>query len=291
MEYIFILNRFSLKEKLEDVKKRLEKVSKKKKLKYKIEINNEEVSTEDIVEKYKKKRVCIVAVGGDGTINRVLNKVVGTKNVLGFIPYGTGNDFYKSCQELLKEGIQTIDLVKINEKYCINVACFGIDAEIGNNDDIIHSKWIPAKQRYNMSLIHHFLKFQPREVRVKVNKIQWNSPMTTIVLCNGRYYGGGYKVGFTSQLNNGKIDVYLINQMPKIKMATLINGMKKGLHEKSIYTTKVQAKELTIESDSIIESNIDGEKYASKIFKVKVIPKGITINYDQSLIDAFYGKK
>ncbi len=141
MKYIYILNRFSLKDKLEPLVKRIEEVSKNRKLDYKIEINNLEVSTEDIVEKYKKDKVTFLAVGGDGTINRVLNSMVNTKNILGFIPYGTGNDFYRSCKEQLNEKVNKIDLVQINDKYFINVACFGIDADIGNNDT--HNLTVP----------------------------------------------------------------------------------------------------------------------------------------------------
>ena len=248
MKYVYLLNRFSLKDKLDSLVKRIDQVSKKRKLNYVIEINDLNTSTEDIVEKYKDKKCILLAVGGDGTINRVLNKVVGTNNMLGFIPYGTGNDFYKTCQETLKEKVNEIDLIKINEKYFINVACFGIDAEIGNNDEIIHSKLIPEKQRYNMSLLLHFIKFKAKRMKVKAKNCNWDEVSTTVVVCNGRYYGGGYKVGYTSELQNGVVDLYLIKKVPKLMMAKLIMGMKKGQHEKSSYTTKLQVKELTIES-------------------------------------------
>ena len=195
MKYIYILNRFSLKDKLNPLVKKIEKVSKSKKMDYKIEINDWKTSTEDIVRKYAKEKVTLLAVGGDGTINRVLNSMNMKKNILGFIPYGTGNDFYKACQECLNEKENPIDLIKINEKYFINVACFGIDADIGNNDEVIHSKWIPEKQRYNMSLVRHFLSYKTKPAVVKYNGKTWKEEMTTIVLCNGRYYGGGYKVG------------------------------------------------------------------------------------------------
>lgn len=286
MKYIYILNRFSLKNKLNPLIEKIKKVSKKKKMDYEIEINNKEVSTEDIVKKYKSKKVTLLAVGGDGTINRVLNSMDITKNILGFIPTGTGNDFYKACQECLTKKENKIDLVKINDKYSINVACFGIDADIGNNDEVIHSKWIPEKQRYNMSLIHHFLRYKPRKVTVKYNGKTWKDEATTIAICNGRYYGGGYKVGYQSQLDNGTADLYMVNKMGKIGMATLITGMNKGKHETSSHTTKATIKKCTIEFDETVSGNIDGEKLKSRVFKVEVIPKGVQIYYDQELIDS-----
>ena len=285
MKYIFILNRFSLKSNTSLIVEKIEKACKKRKLDYKIEINNSNLSTEDILKKYKKTKSIIMAVGGDGTINRVLNGIVGTKNILGYIPYGTGNDFYRANQEVLDKGINTIDLISINNKYFINIACFGIDADIGNNDEIIHSKFIPEKQRYNMSLIYHFLKYKTKPVKVYYNDNVWESDMTTIAVCNGKYYGGGYKVGYKAKLDNGTVDVYLIDKMKKTMMAKLIKGMNKGLHEESIHTTKIMAKRLKIEFNEDVSSNIDGEKLASRVFNIEVIPKGITIYYDQELID------
>ena len=252
---------------------------------YVIEINSKKTSTEDIVKKYRKKQVTFLAVGGDGTINRVLNSMVGSKNVLGFIPYGTGNDFYKTCQEILTKKINRIDLIQINQKYFINVACFGIDADIGNNDEIIHSKWIPEKQRYNMGILAHFLKYKVKHAKAEYNHKVWEDEMTTIAVCNGRYYGGGYKVGYHSKLTNGKVDVYLVNKMGKISMAKLIKGMNKGLHEHSNHTTKAEVKEIKLTFDQDVTCNIDGEKLTSKKFHIKVIPKGVTIYYDQTLIE------
>ncbi len=285
MKYVYILNRFSLKDKLNPLVKRIEYISNNRKMDYVIEINNVDTSTEDIVKKYKKDKVTFLAVGGDGTINRVLNSMVGTKNILGFIPYGTGNDFYRTCREQLNKKINKIDLIKINDKFFINVACFGIDADIGNNDEIIHSKIIPEKQRYNMSLLIHFLKYKTKPVKVTYNNKTWIDEMTTIALCNGRYYGGGYRVGYRARLDNGTIDVYLIDKMKKMMMAKLIKGMDNGLHEDSIHTTKIVVKKLKIEFEDEVSSNIDGEKLTSKVFDIEVIPKGITIYYNQELID------
>ncbi len=285
MKYVYVLNRFGLKDKLNGLVDRIKEVSDRRGMDYIIEINDIDTSTEDIINKYKKSKVTFLAVGGDGTINRVLNSMVGTKNILGFIPYGTGNDFYKTCRETLDDKVNKIDLVRINDKYFINVACFGIDADIGNNDEIIHSKLIPEKQRYNMSLLYHFLKYKTKPVKVYYNDNIWESDMTTIAICNGKYYGGGYKVGYKAKLNNGTVDVYLIDKMKKTMMAKLIKGMSKGLHEDSIHTTKLMVKKIKIEFNEDVSSNIDGEKLTSRVFDIEVIPKGITIYYDQGLID------
>ena len=117
MKHIFLINSFSLKDKTNKIKEIIEKICKEENIDFKIEINSKEKSTEDILEKYQKTKYIILPVGGDGTINRVLNKIVGTNNILGYIPTGTGNDFHRSNKELLEPGTHTIDLIKINNKY------------------------------------------------------------------------------------------------------------------------------------------------------------------------------
>ncbi len=287
MKYVFLINSFSLKDKTLDMIKKVEEVSLKRKLDYIVEINSLEESTEDILKKYKDKECIIMAMGGDGIINRVVNGIVGTKNVLGFIPLGTGNDFYKSNREDFKSGINKMDLVRINNKYFINITCFGIDADIANNSDIIHSKIIPKSQRYNMSLLYNFFRYKPKKFKIEIDGKKYEDFYTTVILCNAKYYGSGYKVGTNSSLIDGLLDVYMFKKMSKIKMASLILGMNKGKHEKSDKLIKVSTNKLSIKSEVETTCNMDGEELTASSFDIEVIPLGIDVYYDQNLIDEF----
>ena len=285
MKHVFLVNKFSLKNKTDQVRAIVEEVCKKRNIDYIIEQNSEEESTEDILKRYQDTKDIIIAIGGDGTINRVLNGIAGTQNVLGYIPYGTGNDFYRVNKELLTEEINKIDLVRINEKYFINTACFGIDADIANSDEIVHSKLIPKKQRYNISLIYHLLKYKAKQMTVDVHSDITKGEFTTVIVCNGRYYGGGYKVAPHSTLDDGLVDVYLVNKTSKPNMAKVIMSIKSGAHEKAKIVKKLQTDKLTIVSPTPISSNIDGEKLTANEFNIEVIPKGIDVYYNQPLID------
>ena len=283
MKHIFLVNRFSLKDKLDGVCSLLEEKCRELHLDYKIEVNNEKVSTEDIVKSYKGKKVILCAVGGDGIINRVLNAMDLKNNILSFIPFGTGNDFYKSVKLEFEEGMNSCDLVKINDKYFINVACFGIDADIANHSDIIHSKWIPKSQRYNASLLYNFFHYRVRPMKVLVNGEVIEDEFTTIAVCNGKYYGGGYQVGYQSLLNDDAIDCYLVPKLPKIGMAFLILGMNKGKHDKSKKVQKFHTKKICIESEKVITCNIDGEELTDQKFNIELVGK-INIFYQKELI-------
>ena len=290
MKHIFLVNTFSLKHKTTTMVKAIEEVCREEKIDYKIEVNSLEVSTEDIVNKYKNTKNIIIPIGGDGTINRVLNKIVDTKNILGYIPYGTGNDFYRTNKELLDSGINKVDLVKINDKFFINIACFGIDADIANNELGKVFKLFPEKQKYNLGLISNFLKYKPKEFEVDINNKTIKDKYTTIAVCNARYYGGGYRVSPNSTLNDGKLEVILVKKTNKVNMARLITSMKEALHLNSPKVNVIEADKLTIKSKKEVGANIDGEKYLSDIFEIELIPKGVDIYYNQDMIDKILKK-
>ena len=290
MKYIFVINSFTLKDEINEVIHRIKDFCVKKNMEFEVEINNEDNSTEDIVKKYKKCGYTIVAVGGDGMINRVLNTLVGTNNTLGFIPCGTGNDFYRSVSKEMKNEIEECDVIKINDRYFINVACFGIDADVANNKGLIKSKIIPKSQRYNVSVINSFLKYEPRHFILKINNEEIEGDFATVAVCNGGYYGSGYNISPNFKLNNGLIDVYAVEDDNKFNIMKMILSMKKGKHEKYKKVHKFQTNRLTIISNKEINSNIDGEELESKKFNIEVKGK-IKIYINKELINFVKGRK
>lgn len=290
MKYIFVINSYTLKDEINEVIHRIKDFCVKNNMEFEVEINNEDNSTEDIVKKYKKCGYTIVAVGGDGMINRVLNALVDTNNTLGFIPCGTGNDFYRSVSKEMKNEIEECDVIKINDRYFINVACFGIDADVANNKGLIKSKIIPKSQRYNVSVINSFLKYEPRHFILKINNEEIEGDFATVAVCNGGYYGSGYNISPNFKLNNGLIDVYAVEDDNKFNIMKMILSMKKGKHEKYKKVHKFQTNRLTIISNKEINSNIDGEELESKKFNIEVKGK-IKIYINKELINFVKGRK
>lgn len=290
MKYIFVINSFTLKDEINEVIHRIKDFCIRKNMEFEVEINNEDNSTEDIVKKYRKCGYTIVAVGGDGMINRVLNALVGINNTLGFIPCGTGNDFYRSALKEIKKETEECDVIKINDRYFINVACFGIDADVANNKGLIKSKMIPKSQRYNVSVINSFLKYEPRHFVLKMNNEEIEGDFATVAVCNGGYYGSGYNISPNFKLNNGLIDVYAVEDDNKFNIMKMILSMKKGKHEKYKKVHKFQTNKLTLISNNEINSNIDGEELASKKFNIEVKGK-IKIYMNKELINFVKGGK
>ena len=284
MKYIFLINSFTLREDINKLIHNIKKYCEENKISYEIEINNESNSTEMILKKYKKTEYIIFSIGGDGTLNRVVNCLAKTKNIIGVIPYGTGNDFYKTMKKQFETGINDCDLVKINDRYFINTACFGIDADIAYNKESIKSKFIPRSQRYNASIIKSFLKYKPRYFKIEVNNKVIENDFATVVVCNGEYYGNGYNIGADSKLNNDRVDLYVANNLNRVSLAKLILKMKNGKHVNDKNIVKLETKKLVIKLKEKVKANIDGEILEDNKFNIEVLSKKIRIFYDENLI-------
>ena len=284
MKYIFIINTIAGKGKYKKILPNIEKACKERKFEYEIRYITESLSGLDIVKEYKNEENIIYVVGGDGTLTRTLPGIVGTKNKLGIIPSGSGNDTYKAIKSLPK-GENIIDLGKINETYFINVACTGLDAEVGNNIDLLRNTFIPTSQLYNASIVYTFIKFKFKKV-IFITKIKNISAKYSIIsICNGMYYGGGFKIAPKSQLTDGLLDIYYVEKMNRFKIIPLLLKLKKGKHEGKRRVHKFRTDHIELEIEQDVTFNVDGEKLTDSKFVLDIIPKAITVYNDNEFVE------
>ena len=284
MKYIFIVNESAGKGKCKKILPNIEDECKKRKIEYEIRYITEEKSGYDICLEYKNEENIIYVVGGDGTLTITLPALIGTKNKLGIIPAGSGNDTYRTIKKL-EQKETLIDLGKINDKYFINVACTGIDAEIGNNIDKLRNTIIPRSQLYNASIVYTFFSFKHKKMKMKSKVKNLEAEYTILSFCNGTYYGGGFKIAPKSRITDGLLDIYYAEKMPKLKMIPLILKLKKGKHEGRRRVHKFRTNHVELEIEEETTFNIDGEKLTDKKFIIDVLPNAITVYNDNEFID------
>ena len=136
----------------------------------------------------------------------------------------------------------------------------------------------------NKQPLYHFYKYQPRPLKVGVNNEIYDKDYTTVGVANGRYYGGGFKVAPHAELNDNKLDIYLVKKMKKLEMAKTILSMQKGNHEKSDKVIILSSSEICIKSDVPFKSNIDGEVLEDTTFNISTVHNGITLYNNKELI-------
>ena len=284
MKRIFIVNESAGREKYKKVVSNIEKICKNRNIDFEIRYITEEKSGYNIALEYREQECIIYIVGGDGTLTFTLPALIGTKNKLGIIPSGSGNDTYRTIKNLPNKETQ-IDIGKINEKYFINVACTGIDAEVANNIDKLRNTIIPTSQIYNASIIYTFTNFKHKRIKIKTNIKNIDTKYTILSICNGAYYGGGFNIAPKSTLTDGLLDIYYAEKMSKIKMIPLILRLKKGKHEGKRRIHKFRTNHIEIEFEEDVTFNVDGEKLTGKKFVINVLPKAITIFNDDEFVE------
>lgn len=287
MKHVFIINPISGKGKTLKVAENIEKICQKENLDYEINYTNYPGEATKIAKKYRFSKNIIYSVGGDGTLNEILNGIVGTKNMLAVIPSGSGNDFYKTLSKIDDE-LPNIDIGKINDKYFINIVSIGIDAEVANNVSLMKKKNIPTSQIYNASLVYTFFKYKYKNIEMTIDeKEESKGKCTILTICNGQVYGGGYKIAPEAKLTDGYFDVYYVEKVSKPSLPSLIGLLKKGLHERHKKVHKSQATKIKFKCDKKLVCNIDGEIITDDKFTIKIIPQAITIYNNKKLINKF----
>ena len=284
MKYIFIVNESAGRGKCKKILPNIENACKIRDIEYEIRYISKEKSGYDIALEYKEQENVIYIVGGDGTLTITLPALIGTKNKLAIIPAGSGNDTYRTIKNMENKETQ-IDIGKINETYFINVACTGIDAEIGNNMDKLRNTIIPTGQLYNASIVYTFVKFKHKKMKLKTNIKDIEEKYTILSICNGSYYGGGFKIAPKSRLTDGLLDIYYVEEMAKLKMIPLILKLKKGKHEGRRKVHKFRTNHVEIELEEEVTFNVDGEKLTDKKFVIDVLPKAITLYNDNEFVE------
>ena len=286
MKYIFIVNPESAKGNAMKIIGNIEKVCKQEHIEYEVCYTLAQGDATRLAQSYKDEENIIYAVGGDGTLSEVLNGVIGTKNKIGIIPAGSGNDFYRTVKELGKTEIES-DVGVVNGKYFLNIACVGIDAEVANNVPLMKKKNVKVKNLYTASILYTFTHFKFKQIHFKSQEKDEKGNFTILSICNGRYYGGGYNISPKASLEDNYFDVYYINKLRLSSIINLLLKLKKGKLEQDKRTNHFKTNNITVTSEEPIRFNVDGETIENTKFEIKIIPKAIKIYHNAELESKF----
>lgn len=281
MKYVFIINPASGKTDYDKIKENIIKTL--ENAEYEIYETKAPKEATEIASRFKNEENTIVySVGGDGTLNEVVNGIAEGKCKLGIIPTGSGNDFYRTLKEAQTENVR-LDLGKVNGRYFINIASVGMDAETCNNANKIKSK-IKLHSSYYLALIHTFLTFKSKSLKLKIDKNVYAGDYIIAAICNGKYYGGGFKIAPVASFDDNQFDIYLVSKASKFKLIKILASLLKSEHEKYNEVRKYTGKNITITSENNLIVNIDGEITISKNIEIEMIEDALIIYNNNELV-------
>ena len=252
---------------------------------------------------YEDKIEGIIAVGGDGTMNEVVNGLAKHPTVrVGFIPAGTGNDFSRGFNIpnspiaalkliLRKQGrpIPQFDIGKATigtssqRKLFMNSLGVGFDAEVSKlTNQSLMKKYLSVVRLgslvYVIALLKLLFSFVPTSVTLSIDgTIHRYQNVWFVTVSNQSFYGGGMKISPNARPNDGLLNITVIHNLSKLKLllvfGTVFFGKHVGLKEVSVHT----GREIKIDSEKPFLVHVDGEQVGHTPVVVSVDKSRISI--------------
>ena len=229
--------------------------------------------------------VRLYACGGDGTVHEVANGIAGFENAtMTCIPTGTGNDFLKNFgadQERFRDAENLwngpefpLDLIDCNGRYCLTIACSGIDARIA---DSVHRygdlPGFSGRGSYLLSVAVNFLfKGISQHWTVTLDGETIEDDFALVSMCNGRYYGGGSMPVPAARMDDGVLHTILVKNVPRRTFARLFPAYSAGECWRFPSIARVvTAKEVVIRSrEQEIVTCLDGESLRGREVRLRL---------------------
>jgi diacylglycerol kinase (ATP) len=229
----------------------------------------------------------LIAVGGDGTINEVVNAYLdlGKKKEIpiGIIPVGRGNDFVKSIgihkdlknlfQAVQNNRTKVVDvgcmtfrsadpLLGLNQKpvsrYFINIADIGIG---GLATQMIRTspKFLGPNFTYGWAIFRSLLTYSVQKVRIFNSEWTYQGSVMSVCMANGKYFGSGLCIAPEAELNDGIAEIVIIGNVGVWDYLNKVPLLKKGRKIKHPEVLYKKSKSCTIESQTPMPIDMDGE--------------------------------
>ncbi len=301
--YTFIVNPHSRSGLGESIWQNIEKELKHLGIKYEVFFTKPHRRTSVLIRKLTSDKAehTIVILGGDGTVNEVINGISYPEKVtLGYIPTGSGNDFsrsysfpsdpMKALDIVLSAGrIQKLDLGELsykdkNRRFAVSSG-FGFDAAICH--EVVVSHWKARLNRFKLGKLVYVFVALRQWFHLKPKKTVVTLDQTTthtfdrcyfVTSMNQPYEGGGFMFAPHANPSDGKLGICVVANLSKIKMLLLLPTalFGKHVHFKGVYTYTCE--EIAIHSEKPREIHTDGEPcFLQKEISLRCLPEQINL--------------
>lgn len=230
----------------------------------------------------------VVAFGGDGTVGDVVRGIYGTDAILGILPVGTGNDVARNlglplelgeaCRTVHEGTARRIDLGLIDGVPFINNAGTGFDSRVMQtmNTGIRFTRGRPA---FLLAILKTVLTYRSFRMTLTIDDEPPREIPDAMLLSvlNGKVYGAGMPAAPAALMDDGRLDVMLIRDLPRLQRLALLTRIQSGKHVDHPAVQMLQIHRLKIEAVPPQALNIDGEVRGSTPVEIVVAPAAIQV--------------
>jgi YegS/Rv2252/BmrU family lipid kinase len=236
----------------------------------------------------------VIAVGGDGTVNEVLNGLMNTAvdlPILGVLPNGTGNDFVRGSelpldtkhfiQSLKERSIKPIDVAKVTSskgtRHFINIADVGFGGKVVQVLDK-QRRFIGGKASYALAIVRAFLGYKRPELQIITDDYNYTGSVLMVAICNGRIFGDGLTINPFAKMDDGKLNITLLGKVTLFDYVKNLGNLKSGKvieHPEAIYLESRKVSIKPILGEAVAE--LDGELLETGDVEIEILPGKINL--------------
>ncbi|HLE88468.1 MAG TPA: diacylglycerol kinase family protein [Candidatus Limnocylindria bacterium] len=245
----------------------------------------------------------VIAVGGDGTIQEVLNGLlaagVGTDGgppAMGIVPAGRGNDLARSvdlpidpvaCLPIaLGPTTRPFDVGRARstdgaERYFGAAGGVGFDAEVAYTMAVHRRFWMRGEAGYFLGTLNELRRYRNRRLEVTLigdgeDRVV-RQTFLFVAFANGPYYGGGMQICPDAETDDGWLDVCLVGDLSRLEALRELPGIYQAKHVNNRRVEIVHARSLRIEGDAATRVHLDGEPFGNVPVEVSLLPAAVSV--------------
>lgn len=225
----------------------------------------------------------VFVVGGDGTVNEVLQEVVNTHLSLGVFPLGSGNatayelgilTMNQGLKRILNGHVKIYDCGLMNDRYFMNIAGLGFDTVIALG---VEKQKLRGPAAYVRLVLKHYLSYQPLRLSFKVGHKKFQHQIFMVNIANMRQLGNFAFTAPMAKPDDGLLDLCILKPFPKAFSSDILLRLFSANLHNSRYYEHMPVRELEIQGDFKF-ANVDGESIkVDGSIRIKIIPRSVKI--------------
>lgn len=227
----------------------------------------------------------VIAAGGDGTVNEVVNGIAGSDAILGLLPLGTMNVFanelglpasdLERCWAITQEKeLRFVDLPSANGKRFVQLAGVGLDAQCVQETSAAFKRSF-GPLSYIVSAAQIAAR-QPPQLRIDSDDAV-SSEGSFVLVGNGRLYGGPFPFFKQAVIDDGLLDVLVFKRLNYLQMIRYLQDVIFSSQITSPEVEYFQTKSLRVSSDDAVPVEIDGELIGSCPVEFTIKRRGLRV--------------
>ena len=229
----------------------------------------------------------VVAAGGDGTVNEVVNGLDGFDVPLGIIPLGTANDFARqvgipadadhAMDVILQRKPKRFDTASLNGRRFVNVSTGGVGAE-ATAETPASAKESLGPMAYAISGMRKLAEFKPYHASFVSDEFRYDGEFLMFAVGLTKSTGGGTMITPMASATDGLLDLCIVESMTRREFAAVGLKVKRGEHVGDAKVHYKQLRNVTIVGPEPMSVNVDGENSSGTRFTYRARPRDLWVH-------------